>query len=85
MYKKLKINNSLPMTICFLMAAPSFLLASSAGGSSGKDISWFLMVTSLFGGMGMFLYGMEMMSDGMKIAAGNKMRSVLEKLTSNRF
>ena len=73
------------MTICLLMAAPSFLLASSAAGSSGKDISWFLMVTSLFGGMGMFLYGMEMMSDGMKIAAGNKMRSVLEKLTSNRF
>ena len=71
--------------ICFFMAAPSFLLASSAAGSSGKDISWFLMVTGLFGGMGMFLYGMEMMSDGMKIAAGNKMRTVLEKLTSNRF
>jgi phosphate:Na+ symporter len=43
------------------------------------------MFTSLFGGLGMFLYGMEMMSGGMKIAAGNKMRSVLEKLTSNRF
>ena len=85
MYKKLKIKNSLPMTICLLMAVPSFLLASSAAGSSGKDISWFLMVTGLFGGMGMFLYGMEMMSDGMKIAAGNKMRTVLEKLTSNRF
>ena len=73
------------MMICFLMIAPSFLLASSAAGSSGKEISWFLMVTGLFGGMGMFLYGMEMMSDGMKIAAGNKMRTVLEKLTSNRF
>ena len=71
--------------ICFFMIAPSFLLASSATGSSGKEISWFLMVTGLFGGMGMFLYGMEMMSDGMKIAAGNKMRTVLEKLTSNRF
>ena len=85
MYKKLKIKNSLPMMICFFMIAPSFLLASSAAGSSGKEISWFLMVTGLFGGMGMFLYGMEMMSDGMKIAAGNKMRTVLEKLTSNRF
>ena len=73
------------MMICFFMIAPSFLLASSAAGSSGKEISWFLMVTGLFGGMGMFLYGMEMMSDGMKIAAGNKMRTVLEKLTSNRF
>ena len=28
---------------------------------------------------------MEMMSDGMKLTAGNKMRSILEKLSSNRF
>ena len=33
----------------------------------------------------MFLYGMEMMSDGMKMTAGNRMRSILKKLTSNRF
>jgi len=35
--------------------------------------------------MGMFLYGMEMMSDGMKMTAGNSMRMILEKLTSNKF
>ena len=64
---------------------PSLLMASASAGSSTKEISIFLMFTSLFGGLGMFLYGMEMMSDGMKIAAGNKMRSVLEKLTSNRL
>ena len=66
-------------------AIPSLLMASSSAGSNPKEISIFLMFTSLFGGLGMFLYGMEMMSDGMKIAAGNKMRSVLEKLTSNRL
>ena len=66
-------------------AVPSLLMASASAGSIPKEISIFLMFTSLFGGLGMFLYGMEMMSDGMKIAAGNKMRSVLEKLTSNRF
>ena len=66
-------------------AVPSLLMASASAGSSPKEISIFLMFTSLFGGLGMFLYGMEMMSDGMKIAAGNKMRSVLEKLTSNRL
>ncbi len=64
---------------------PTLILASPSAGSDPKEISIFLMMTSLFGGLGMFLYGMEMMSDGMKIAAGNKMRSVLEKLTSNRF
>ena len=64
---------------------PTLILASPSAGSDPKEISIFLMMTSLFGGLGMFLYGMEMMSNGMKIAAGNKMRSVLEKLTSNRF
>ena len=43
-------------------------------------ISFFLISTGLLGGMGMFLYGMEMMSDGMKVTAGNSMRTILEKL-----
>jgi len=62
---------------------PSVLLGTSS--IDNKNISWLLTITSLFGGLGMFLYGMEMMSDGMKLTAGNKMRSILEKLTSNRF
>ena len=85
MYEIIKKKNFLPMIVLIIMTIPTLVFASSVAGSAGKDISWFLMVTSLFGGMGMFLYGMEMMSDGMKIAAGNKMRSVLEKLTSNRL
>ena len=40
---------------------------------------------SLLGGLALFLYGMTMMSDGLEAAAGNKMKSILEKLTSNRF
>ena len=61
---------------------PTATLALPSAVSSGKEISVFLMITSLFGGLGMFLYGMDMMSDGMKVAAGNKMRSILEILTS---
>ena len=79
------MKKTLLTLIMIFGAIPSLLMASSSAGSSPKEISIFLMFTSLFGGLGMFLYGMEMMSGGMKIAAGNKMRSVLEKLTSNRF
>ena len=63
-------------------------LSSSTLLAAGKDpdsISLFLLFTGLFGGMGMFLYGMEMMSDGMKVTAGNSMRTILEKLTSNKY
>lgn len=42
-------------------------------------------VFSMLGGLALFLYGMTMMSNGLELAAGNKMKSILEKLTSNRF
>lgn len=40
---------------------------------------------SLLGGLALFLLGMNMMSDGLEKAAGNKMKKILEKLTTNRF
>ena len=42
-------------------------------------------ILALFGGLALFLYGMHMMSEGLSNAAGDKMRNILEKLTSNRF
>ena len=68
------------MALLFILASSSLL-----AGSDDNGISFFLLFTGLFGGMGMFLYGMEMMSDGMKVTAGNSMRTILEKLTSNKY
>ena len=64
-----------------------FVLTGTLYGGDGdaNSISFFLLTTGLLGGMGMFLYGMEMMSDGMKVTAGNSMRTILEKLTSNKY
>lgn len=42
-------------------------------------------VFALAGGLALFLYGMTMMSNGLELAAGNKMKAILEKLTTNRF
>ena len=39
----------------------------------------------LFGGLGLFLFGMKLMSDGLEQMAGDRMRSVLEFFTKNRF
>lgn len=39
----------------------------------------------LLGGLALFLYGMQMMSNNLEAAAGNKMKQILEKLTTNRF
>ncbi len=45
----------------------------------------FQLIFSLLGGLALFLYGMQMMSNGLEAAAGNRMKRILEKLTANRF
>ncbi|HIJ56778.1 MAG TPA: Na/Pi cotransporter family protein [Deltaproteobacteria bacterium] len=49
-----------------------------------NTISWSILIISLFGGLALFLYGMEKMSGGMKKSAGGKMRIILAALTKNR-
>ncbi|MDO5547029.1 MAG: Na/Pi cotransporter family protein [Eubacteriales bacterium] len=40
---------------------------------------------ALLGGVGLFLYGMTIMSTGLKNAAGDNLRTILEHATTNRF
>ena len=42
-------------------------------------------VLKLIGGLALFLYGMSMMSGGLEAIAGDKLKKILERLTSNRF
>lgn len=42
------------------------------------------MLFTLAGGLGLFLYGMKMMGDGLEKAAGDKLKGLLEVLTTNR-
>jgi phosphate:Na+ symporter len=39
----------------------------------------------LFGGLALFLFGMEQMADSLKAVAGERMKLILAKLTTNRF
>ncbi len=51
-----------------------------------RNSDWvFFLITGLLGGLALFLFGMEMMSEGMKKTAGKKLRVILETLTHNRF
>jgi phosphate:Na+ symporter len=70
------------------------------GESSGKAVSgeniqqatpapvrtnWIItLVIGLLGGLGLFLFGMHTMSEGLKQSAGDRMRSILESVTRNR-
>lgn len=43
------------------------------------------LIFSMLGGLGLFLFGMKLMSEGLEKAAGAKMRGILEFFTKNRF
>jgi len=45
----------------------------------------YLNYITLAGGVGMFLYGIKIMGEGLELAAGNKLKKMLEKITSNKI
>ncbi|MGX8795705.1 Na/Pi cotransporter family protein [Fusibacter sp. JL298sf-3] len=47
--------------------------------------SLFEILLPLFAGLGLFLYGMNIMSDGLEKSAGNKLEKIIEKLSGNIF
>jgi len=59
------------------------LILSNIG--STTSVPWFFVLMGLLGGLVMFLYGMEKMSEGLKKSAGSGMRNILSALTNNRF
>ncbi len=67
----------------FLLFSP---LSALAGADSKEgEISWFFLCVGLFGGLSLFLYGMERMSDALKNVAGEKMKDILAVLSSTRI
>ncbi|MFP4040202.1 MAG: Na/Pi cotransporter family protein [Desulfosudaceae bacterium] len=56
----------------------------SSAAVSMEEISWFLLVAGLLGGLSLFLYGLEKMSEGLKKTAGHQMSNILSALTTNR-
>ena len=59
------------------------LFAETATASADLPIAAIIM--GLFGGLALFLYGIDLMADAIKLVAGDGLREVLSKLTTNRF
>ncbi len=65
--------------LLWLAAIP--LLAATP---EGEQVNWLHMGMGLFGGLALFLFGMEQMADALKAVAGERMKDILAKLTTNR-
>ena len=77
----IKTTPSIRLILWTIVPGIGFL---NAGDSSSSSIHWGFLIIGLLGGLSFFLYGMAKMSEGMKKAAGDRMRNILAALTSNR-
>ncbi len=72
----------------FVLAAAAlslFLTPLAMAADGGDTMEWGVMGMKLFGGLALFLFGMEQMADALKAVAGERMKVILAKLTTNRF
>lgn len=58
--------------------------AKPLASSASEELDWANMTMGLLGGLALFLFGMEQMSDALKAAAGDRMKVLLSQLTKNR-
>lgn len=60
------------------------LVAAEQVSVGGQAIDWFVVVTGLFGGLAVFLFGMDRMTEALRVAAGRRLRLGLARVTRNR-
>ena len=65
-----------------LILIPSLALAAE---NDAAGIKWLEMGFQLFGGLALFLFGMDQMAGALKRVAGDRMKSILARLTNNRI
>lgn len=83
-----KNNLKLPalLAICGIFISLMVIVSSAFGSAKAEDSIDFLQLTmGLFGGLALFLAGLDLLSEGLKKAAGDTLRTLLAKMTTNRL
>ena len=65
-------------TLLLITAVPAL------AAEGGKAIIWWKMAMMLFGGLAIFLFGMDQMGGALKEVAGDRLKEILGKMTTNR-
>jgi len=69
------------LIILLLLCFPAF----AGNGQESLDINWLNLFMGLLGGLSLFLAGLDMLSEGLKKAAGDTLKILLSKITNNRL
>lgn len=68
-----------------LLLLMTSLWAAAATLPASESFSWGAMLMGLCGGLALFLLGLDRLTEALKAAAGTRLQSCLERLTTNRF
>ena len=63
----------------------AFLAFAADAKDAANEPDWLQLFLGLFGGVALFLGGLQLLSEGMTKAAGDTLKTVLSTLTTNRF
>jgi phosphate:Na+ symporter len=75
----------LPLLLGTSIALLALSAFSAQAAQTGSDIEWFSLFMKLAGGLALFLGGLEQLSEGLKRAAGDSLKRMLARLTTNRL
>ena len=71
--------------LALLLLPTAALAAANADTAARSGLDVWTMAMGMLGGLALFLFGMEQMSDGLKALAGDRLKDVLARLTTNRY
>ncbi len=78
-------QKSLRIFFLLLTLPAALLFAASAPPVSNSTLNWVQITIELSGGLALFLFGLDELTDGLKKLAGGHLQKVLSRLTTNRF
>ncbi len=72
----------MPITliVCTVILSPTAAMAQDQ-----ESLNWLRMSLELVGGLALFLIGIDRLADGLRVAAGDQIKTVLARFTSNRI
>ena len=79
------MNSRISRQLLMLAVAALITTAAFAQELDAASIDVFRLLMGLFGGLALFLFGIDQMSHGLKAVAGDRMASMLGSVTKNRF
>ena len=79
------ISSAFGLIISLMILPMLFSTVFAGNGQSNVEVDWLNLFMGLFGGLALFLAGLDMLSEGLKKAAGEALKVLLSQMTNNRL